>query len=66
MVVDIEVGGGNVGPLRRIGVRGGNSWIGECVFVVAIELRDGHVFDAELFLVGQSREQSNHSNRSTS
>ena len=58
VVVYIEVEGGSVGPMWRIGVCGSildvvSGWV-----EVAVELRDGHAFDERRALADLSREQS--------
>ena len=55
MVVDVEVEGGDVGPIRRIGVHASILGMVRGWFVVAIALRDGHAFHARRVLVGLSQ-----------
>ena len=65
VVRDVEVEGGSVGPTRRIDIHGNILGVVSGWFVVAIALRDGHVFDARRVFVDLSREQSERSNRPT-
>ena len=65
VVRDVKVKGGSVGRKRRIGIHGSILGVASGWFVVAMTLRDGHVFDARRLFVDLSREQSEHSSRPT-
>ena len=58
VVVDVEVEGGDVGPILRIGINGNILVVVSGWVEVVIELRDGHAFDERRALANLPREQS--------